>query len=95
MEDITYEISYSEIFIKDIEKHKKSGQKTILKKIDQLIDELRQHPYSGTGNPEPLGYNRNGQWSRRINKKHRLIYEVNEDIVTVILISAIGHYGDK
>ena len=35
----------------DIEKHKKSGDKKILLKIDKLLNELREHPQSGTGNP--------------------------------------------
>lgn len=38
----------------DIEKHKKSGDKKVLVKIDKLLDELREHPTSGTGKPEQL-----------------------------------------
>jgi toxin YoeB len=34
-------------------------------------------------------------WSRKIDKKNRIIYSVNEEVVTVIVISARGHYGDK
>ncbi|WP_323670358.1 Txe/YoeB family addiction module toxin [Psychroflexus montanilacus] len=47
------------------------------------------------GKPEQLKHNLSGYWSRRINKKDRLIYQVVEDIVTVYIISAIGHYDDK
>ena len=90
-----YEIEYTEQFIEDVQTHKKAGQKAIITKIDILIDELREHPTTGTGNPEPLKKERKGQWSRRITGKHRLIYEIHENTITVILISALGHYGDK
>ena len=90
-----YQIEYTEQFIEDVQVHKKSGLKSILLKLNNLINELREHPTTGTGNPEPLIKDKKGQWSRRITSKHRLIYEINEDIITVIVISAWGHYGDK
>ena len=90
-----YQIQYEEQFIDDVQAHKKTGQKSILTKINSLVDELRQHPTTGTGSPESLKGNRKGRWSRRITGKHRLIYEINEDVITVILITAWGHYDDK
>ncbi len=92
--DNFYEIEYSEEFIEHVELHRKSGNKSILIKINNLLNELRIHPYIGTGNPEPLKYDKKGQWSRRITQKHRLVYEVNEDRIVVYIISAIGHYDD-
>jgi len=74
---------------------KKSGQKILLKKIEKLIDELKIHPFEGTGKPESLKYENMGKWSRRIDQKHRLVYEVFEDEIFVEVISALGHYGDK
>ena len=61
----------------------------------QLIQEIQEHPTTGTGKPEPLKGNRLGQWSRRISQKHRLIYEIREEIVTVLILSSYGHYDDK
>lgn len=49
----------------------------------------------GTGHPHPLKSDRSGQWSRSISKKHRLIYQVNDDIVIVEVLAAYGHYDDK
>lgn len=72
---------------------KKNGGKTITKKIETLLLELMEHPRSGTGRVEQLKGDRQGQWSRRIDKKHRLIYEIDDEIVTVI--AARGHYDDK
>lgn len=90
-----YGIEYKEQFMEDVEAHIKAGKKSVLAKIDSLIDELREHPTTGTGKPEALTGNRKGQWSRRITSQHRLIYEIYEEIVTVNLVSAWGHYDDK
>ena len=64
-------------------------------KAERLIDELREHPKTGTGRPEQLKGNRSGQWSRRISDKHRLVYEIFEREVYVEVITAYGHYGDR
>lgn len=70
--------------------HKKSGNKSLLNKIAVLLDELTEHPFTGTGNPEPLKHNLSGMWSRRINREHRLVYEVLE--TAVVVHHAKGHY---
>ena len=80
---------------KDLIKHKKSGNLKSKIKISKIINELKIHPYSWTGKPEQLKHNLTGFWSRRINKKDRLVYKVAEDIVTVYIVSALGHYDDK
>ena len=90
-----YEIEYTEKFLEDIEVYKKAGQKSILTKLNTLINELRVHPTIGTGSPEALKGNKKGQWSRRITQRHRLVYEIHNDIVTVVLLAALGHYDDK
>ena len=74
----------------DIDFHKKSGNKVVLKKLFILLSELIEHPFDGTGKPEPLKHNLAGCWSRRINREHRLVYEVLEN--TVHIHSAQGHY---
>ncbi|MGL5561988.1 MAG: Txe/YoeB family addiction module toxin [Tannerellaceae bacterium] len=90
-----YELNFTEQFLEDIEAHKRAGQRVVIEKISSLINELREHPYSGTGKPEQLRGDRKGQWSRRITQKHRLIYEIHEDRICVLLVSGSGHYGDK
>ena len=64
-------------------------------KLGKLLEELMDHPKTGTGKPEPLRGNRAGQWSRRITKKHRLIYEIHDTEVVVLVLTAYGHYEDK
>jgi toxin YoeB len=85
-----FEIEFTERAKLDIEKHKKTGNKSVLYKILTFLEELTQHPFTGTGKPEPLKYEYTGYYSRRINKEHRLIYRVTEK--TVYINSAYGHY---
>lgn len=80
---------------KELQLHHKSGKKSDIRRIEQIFRELSDTPYEGIGNPEPLKYRLSGYWSRRINKKDRIIYKVIEDKVLVLVVSAIGHYGDK
>lgn len=89
-----YELIISEIAESDILKLRKSGDKSVLLKLNNLLNELRGHPYSGTGKPKPLGYGKTGQWSRRITAKHRLVYSVDDEKITVLVITASGHYDD-
>ena len=78
-----------------LEKHFKAGNKASIKKINQILYDLSETPYQGVGKPEALEYGLSGFWSREINFKDRIIYKVEEDIVTVFVISAMGHYSDK
>ena len=79
----------------EIKAHLKSGNKANIKKLEKILVELEQTPFEGIGNPEPLKYELSGFWSRKINQKDRMIYKVEEDIVTVFVISAMGHYSYK
>lgn len=88
---MSFHLDFSDQAKNDIDFHKKSGNKAVLKKILVLLNELTELPFQGTGKPELLKYNLSGNWSRRINKEHRLIYEVLEDTVNVL--SAKGHYS--
>ncbi|MBQ7150379.1 MAG: Txe/YoeB family addiction module toxin [Prevotella sp.] len=64
-------------------------------KAQVLINELKEHPKTGTGKPEQLKGERAGQWSRRITQKHRLVYEIHDAEVVVLVLTAYGHYNDK
>ncbi len=86
----SYFIRFSEQAKEDIRQHKKSGNKSVLNKINLLLEELALHPFTGTGKPEQLKYELAGLWSRRINQEHRLVYEVIDGIVSIL--SAKGHY---
>lgn len=64
-------------------------------KAQKFIQELREHPKTGTGHPEPLKGKPEGRWSRQITKKHRLVYRIFETEVIVLVLTAYGHYEDK
>jgi toxin YoeB len=88
---MSFRIDFTKQAQNDIDFHKKSGNKAILKKVLSLIDELSEHPFEGTGKPEALKYELSGLWSRRINHEHRLVYEVKGNTI-VVIVAAKGHY---
>lgn len=89
-----YTVNLSDRARKDLTFIKRSGDKASIKKVEIIILELYEHPESGTGKPEKLKFELAGFWSRRINKKDRLIYFIEGESVTVTIVSALGHYGD-
>lgn len=78
---------------RDFEYWKKVGNKAILKKIRDLLEDIKQHPFEGIGKPEPLKNDLRGLWSRRINQEHRLLYEVENGQVRVYVLSMRYHYS--
>jgi toxin YoeB len=89
---MSYQLEFSDQANINIATHKKSGNKVLMKKLYTLLDELTDHPRTGTGQVEVLKHYSEETFSRRINKEHRLVYRIYEDIVTVLVISAYGHY---
>jgi toxin YoeB len=88
-----YKIEFSEEATKELLKLMKSDVQAY-KKFESLIPELQEHPYTGTGHPHQLRHV-NGIWSRKLDKKNRLRYTVNDTTVIVFIVSAMGHYDDK
>ncbi len=84
------EIELFEDAIEDFIYWKKSGNLAVQKKIQQLFSSMRETPYAGTGKPEALKHNLSGKWSRRINGEHRIIYEVQGELIKVYSLK--GHY---
>ena len=86
---------YTIVFTEDAKKDLKNLQKKApqaISKLAKLLDELKEHPKTGTGQVEPLkGYD-GSVYSRRITKEHRLVYKVYDDVVEVLVLSAFGHY---
>lgn len=64
-------------------------------KVCTFFEELKTHPKTGTGHPEPLKGKPEGRWSRSITKKHRLVYRIFETEVYIYILAAYGHYDDK
>ncbi len=59
--------------------------------IQKLCADIALHPFEGLGKPEPLKYQFGGLWSRRIDRKNRLLYMPIDD-ARIKLISCRGHY---
>ena len=91
---MTYSVDYTDKAIEGLIRLRDSEPKAYAK-AKQLIEELKEHPKTGTGKPEQLKGNRSGQWSRRISDRHRMVYTINETKVLVLILTAYGHYGDK
>ncbi len=51
------------------------------------MEEIQRTPFSGKGEPEKLRGDLNGKWSRRINLKDRLVYEISDEAITVTVNS--------
>lgn len=81
---MSYSLDFTDKALEDIESHKKSGNKAVLTKLFTLLEELAEHPFTGTGKPEPLRYRLAGLWSRTINHEHRLVYEVKDKSVEIL-----------
>ena len=90
----SYQLILSKTAIRDLEEFKKSGNKAALKKIQEILKELRIHPLEGIGQPELLKHQLRGFHSRRINKKDRLVYRVNEEFKKVEILQIKTHYNN-
>jgi toxin YoeB len=64
--------------------------KKILKKLNNLSKDIQRSPHEGSGKPEPLKYDLAGLWSRRIDREHRLVYQVCEE--DILIYSCRFHY---
>lgn len=72
-----YKITFSPEAETDLSKLKRS-EPACFKKAVRLLNELIEHPTTGTGHPEPLKGKPENRWSRQISKKHRLVYRIFE-----------------
>lgn len=54
-----------------------------VKRINELIKDIKRSPFEGIGDPEPLRYSWTSYWSRRIDKEHRLVYKVEQSELSI------------
>ena len=59
-----------------------------LRRINELLKDALRQPFDGLGKPEPLRHL--NAWSRRIDEKNRLVYQIKGD--ALIVLSCKGHY---
>lgn len=86
-----YIIVFTEDAKKDLKELNKKAPQAV-SKLSKLLDEVREHPRTGTGQVEQLkGYD-GSVYSRRITKEHRLVYKIYDGVVEVLVLSTFGHY---
>ena len=89
-----YSIEYSSEVKKVVKKWKKSNP-VLFRKLYNILPELEEHPRLGTGHPEPLKSGNGITYSRHLTAHDRIIYDIYDDVVTVLVIQVGGHYSDK
>lgn len=91
---MNYKIEFSEDAQKVIKKWKKSNPNSF-KKLYKLLPELEEHPRTGTGHPEALKGGNDVTYSRHLSSHDRIIYDIYDEVVTVLVLELEGHYNDK
>ena len=87
-----YKIRFTETADEDVLYWKQSGQKISMAKIQRLLVDIQQHPLTGLGKPEALRFDLSGKYSRRIDSKNRLVYDIDESSMIITVHSLRGHY---
>jgi toxin YoeB len=90
----TYRVDFTPEASKTISKFKKSNP-NLYKKLVRVLDDIMKHPKTGVGHPESLAGGGGVIYSRRIASQHRIIYDVYEDEIRVLVLTVEGHYDDK
>ena len=89
-----YSLNFHPKVSKTIGKWKKSNP-FLHKKLLKILHELIEHPRTGTGHPEALKGGGDVTYSRHISAHDRIIYDIYDDKVMVMVIELEGHYNDK
>ena len=85
-----YTVVYTKKAVKDIPLLKAAG---LDGKARALIEILRSDPFQNPPPFEKLQGDLSGAYSRRINIKHRLVYQILENEKTVKIICLWTHYA--
>lgn len=86
---MTWRIVYTKQAQKDAKKLSAAGLKP---KAQKLLGVLSENPFQNPPSYEKLVGDLAGAYSRRINIKHRLVYQVLQDIQTVKVLRMWTHY---
>ena len=88
---VDYKVVYSKHALKDA---KKLSSASLDKKAKELIEIIKKDPFQKPPPYEKLVGNLRGAYSRRINIKHRIVYEVIEEEKLVRVLRMWTHYGE-
>lgn len=85
-----FQLSLSKKSEKDLKTLQKNPD--LLKKLFEIFKDLEENPYSPKFKMEKLKYNFQDHYSKRLDKKNRVIYRVVDQEILVSVISILGHY---
>jgi toxin YoeB len=88
-----YTLEFKKSALKNILKIAKNS--TLKNRLQEILNDIKSNPYSSNFMFERLKHNYQGYCSKRLTKFDRIIYQVFEDKVEVLIISILGHYDDK
>ncbi|MCQ2335384.1 MAG: Txe/YoeB family addiction module toxin [Paludibacteraceae bacterium] len=86
-----YKIIIDENAQKDLLLLQKHSPRSIAK-LRKLLAEIAEHPRTGTGQVERLKHCAEETWSRRITREHRIVYQIHDNEILVLVLSVFGHY---
>lgn len=89
-----YTIEYSKAAKRTLKKWKKSNPQ-LFKKATKILFDIMEHPRTGLGHPEPLVGGKDITYSRHITAHDRIIYDIYEETISVLVIQVEEHYDDK
>lgn len=89
------ELKFTETAQRDLKWWRENGDASSKRKISNLLKEISEHPTTGTGKPKQLSGDLAGCWSHRINQKDRIVYEIQQEAILIMVLSMRGHYSDK
>lgn len=91
---MSYSVTFANSAKKVLKKWKKSNP-SVFMKASAILEELVEHPRTGTGHPEALKGGKDISYSRHITAHDRIIYDIYDDKVEVCVLDVEGHYKDK
>lgn len=91
---MAYDVRFEQKVLKTVAKWKKSNP-VLYKELSAIPHELIDHPRTGTGHPEPLIGGGGITYSRRITASYRIIYDIYDTEIVVLVLELEGHYNDK
>lgn len=89
-----YSLDFDPKVVKVMAKWKKSNP-NLFKKLGKILEAIQKDPRNGIGHPEPLVCGNGITYSRRITAHDRIIYDIYDEEVHVLVIELEGHYDDK
>ena len=89
-----YTIDYSKSAQKIIAKWKKSNP-ALFDKLRKILNDIIAHPREGIGHPEPLKGGDDVTYSRHITVHDRIVYDIYDESIRILVLAVEGHYKDK